>query len=346
MQIIFVHHANREKIHKFPDNQEDDITSIGKEDAKITSKFLEQASAKLNIMAIYTSPFKRCMNTAKILNKRLHLPIFNDDRLNEFKALNKVNETWTMLQQRVMDSIKDVVFKYDNDPKNAVIMITSGINIAGFINIVYKIEASKDAPFIGVPSCSPLAFNIDKNYFRKEEQNNMNNLYIKKPSMEDKDQVMEFKNEFENINSNFAGHSDLNKYNNYEDWLKYLSDLEDETKLPKGYVTSTQYLVYRKEDNRLVGMFNIRHKLNDYLLKFGGHIGDCVRPTERKKGYATQIIGLAIQECKNMGINEVLITCKKSNIASAKSIIKNGGILENEIPIEGQNEFEQRYWIK
>ena len=71
----------------------------------------------------------------------------------------------------------------------------------------------------------------------------------------------------------------------------------------------------------------------------GGHIGDGIRPSERKKGYATQMIGLALEECKKLGINKVLMVCDKENIGSAISIIKKGGILENEL-IENCNMIE------
>ena len=83
--------------------------------------------------------------------------------------------------------------------------------------------------------------------------------------------------------------------------------------------------------------------LNDYLLKYGGHIGDGIRPSERRKGYATQMIGLALEECKKLGIDRVLLVCDKDNIGSAKSIVNNGGVLENEF-LEG-NKLIQRYWI-
>ena len=87
----------------------------------------------------------------------------------------------------------------------------------------------------------------------------------------------------------------------------------------------------------------IRHFLNERLLNYGGHIGDSVRPSERRKGYATEQIRLALEKCKELGIDNVLMDCDKSNIGSAKSIQKNGGILENEIYLE--NELVQRYWI-
>lgn len=93
-----------------------------------------------------------------------------------------------------------------------------------------------------------------------------------------------------------------------------------------------------------MGAVNIRHRLNEKLLKTGGHIGDGIRPSERRKGYATAMLALALEECKKLGIDKVLMCCDKDNIGSAKSIVKNGGVLENEVEEEGH--IEQRYWIQ
>ena len=93
-----------------------------------------------------------------------------------------------------------------------------------------------------------------------------------------------------------------------------------------------------------MGAVNIRHYLNDELLRSGGHIGDGVRPSERRKGYATAMIALALDECRRLGIREVLMCCNKENAGSAKSIMNNGGVLENEIEEDGH--IEQRYWIR
>lgn len=76
---------------------------------------------------------------------------------------------------------------------------------------------------------------------------------------------------------------------------------------------------------------------------YAGHIGDGVRPSERRKGYGTAIIAKALEECKKLGIDKVLITCDSKNIGSRKAIIKNGGIKENEVP-EG-DEITERFWI-
>ncbi|MBO5931755.1 MAG: GNAT family acetyltransferase, partial [Clostridia bacterium] len=69
------------------------------------------------------------------------------------------------------------------------------------------------------------------------------------------------------------------------------------------------------------------------------------RPSERRKGYATEMIRLSLIECKKVGINRVLMVCDKTNIGSAKSIIKNGGVLENEI-VDDNGNIQQRYWIE
>lgn len=88
----------------------------------------------------------------------------------------------------------------------------------------------------------------------------------------------------------------------------------------------------------------MRHYLTEEMLINAGHIGDGIRPSERRKGYATAMIGLALKEAKELGIDRVLMCCDKENIGSAKSIMKNGGILENEVLVNGV--VEQRYWIQ
>ncbi|MCI8961288.1 MAG: GNAT family N-acetyltransferase [Lachnospiraceae bacterium] len=130
-------------------------------------------------------------------------------------------------------------------------------------------------------------------------------------------------------------------FHDFDNYIKCLATKE-ETK--DGWVPDTTLFCLDRDRNIFVGAVNIRHYLNDKLLKTGGHIGDGVRPGERKKGYGTAIIGLALEECKKLGINKVLICCDKTNIGSAKTIINNGGVLENEVEEDGR--IEQRYWIQ
>ena len=130
----------------------------------------------------------------------------------------------------------------------------------------------------------------------------------------------------------------------YRDFDRYLNELEVKEEDADGLVPDSTFFCLDEERNIFVGAVNIRHYLNESLLLNGGHIGDGVRPSERRKGVATGMIALALEECKKLGIEDVLMVCDKENIGSAKSIIRNGGVLENEVEVDGV--IEQRYWIQ
>ena len=131
--------------------------------------------------------------------------------------------------------------------------------------------------------------------------------------------------------------------NDYRDFEYYLEHLEIKEERD-GRVPDSTFFCLDLDRNIFAGAVNIRHYLNEDLLFSGGHIGDGIRPSERRKGYATAMIRLALEECRKLGIRRVLMTCDKDNVASARTIIKNGGILENEI-INEEGVPEQRYWI-
>ena len=168
-------------------------------------------------------------------------------------------------------------------------------------------------------------------------------ILLRTPTPKDKDDVWSYRQEFIDLNENISGGGGLLKTNTYDEWLQKLENASSPKTLPKGKVPVTQFLTIRKQDNKLVGVVNVRHYLNDVLLIHGGHIGDSVRPSERKNGYGTMQIGLAIKYLKSIGTNKILITCNKDNEASRKTIINNGGQLENEINYEGET--IQRFWI-
>lgn len=131
----------------------------------------------------------------------------------------------------------------------------------------------------------------------------------------------------------------------YEEWLKKTRDYDRGYNLKDGHVQATIYFLIRKSDSKILGALDLRHRLSEYLLKFGGNIGYGVVPSERRKGYASMMVQKALKICKSMGMKKVLITCDKDNIASAKTIQKNGGTLENEV-VTDEGVFRQRYWIK
>ncbi|MBQ8382591.1 MAG: GNAT family N-acetyltransferase [Clostridia bacterium] len=131
-----------------------------------------------------------------------------------------------------------------------------------------------------------------------------------------------------------------NDYRNFDYYLDHLEVKDDTGSL----VPDSTFFCLDEERDVFMGAVNIRHYLNERLLLDGGHIGDGIRPSERRQGIATAMIGLALEECKKLGIDRVLMVCDKDNIGSARSIQRNGGILENEIEADGI--VEQRYWIE
>ncbi|MPQ32223.1 GNAT family N-acetyltransferase [Clostridium estertheticum] len=129
---------------------------------------------------------------------------------------------------------------------------------------------------------------------------------------------------------------------NYEDLINCWKNQKTNKAYEDGFVPSTLYFLI-DENMKIYGALHIRHELNDFLLNYGGHIGYGIRPSERKKGYATKMLSLSLSLVKQLGIKKALVTCDKINIASAKTILNNGGVLENEVIEEG--EVTQRYWI-
>ncbi|MFK7775626.1 MAG: GNAT family N-acetyltransferase [Saprospiraceae bacterium] len=126
---------------------------------------------------------------------------------------------------------------------------------------------------------------------------------------------------------------------------KYVNTLLDASKgIGMGYLQvphSSFWLI--DENQNILATSNLRHTLNEKLWITGGHIGYGVTPSARRKGCATKILELTLLEAKKIGIEKALITCNKSNIGSAKSILKNGGEFWKETPMA--NRITQYYWI-
>ncbi|MDR3596653.1 GNAT family N-acetyltransferase [Clostridium sp.] len=170
----------------------------------------------------------------------------------------------------------------------------------------------------------------------------MNRLKLILPTPEYKEKLMEYRREFIENGDSMHGTAGLRNAETFEEWYAICDNLSEET-VRGGLVPATTYMAVSTKDDCLIGMIDIRHRLNDYLLNFGGHIGYSIRKAERQQGYATEMLALAVVECLKLNIKKILITCDKNNIASAKTIINNGGKLEDETA-EG-NRIIQRYWI-
>ena len=172
------------------------------------------------------------------------------------------------------------------------------------------------------------------------------NIELVKLTHEYKDQLFDMLEEWKN--DIIENHTNISPWriwaNDFHDFDDYVKSINATEELNNDWGPDTTLFCVDRDRNIFVGAVSIRHYLNDKLLKTGGHIGDGIRPGERRKGYATAMIALALEECKKLGITRVLMCCDKNNIGSAKSIIKNGGVLENEIEEDGH--IEQRYWIQ
>ncbi|MCZ8518142.1 MULTISPECIES: GNAT family N-acetyltransferase [Paenibacillus] len=130
----------------------------------------------------------------------------------------------------------------------------------------------------------------------------------------------------------------------YGDMLQFLADGErPELAAPNFVPHSTYWLL--DESGRVAGAANIRHSLNEKLLRSGGHIGYGIRPSDRGRGYATKMLELSVGRARDLGIGRVLVICDKTNGASERVILKNGGSFESEYTEEDGN-VVRRFWIE
>ena len=166
------------------------------------------------------------------------------------------------------------------------------------------------------------------------------------PTEEYLDQVWAYRQECREADISMDGCGPLRFNENPEQWLADVRAYTDPATLPEGKVIATQFLSVRKSDGRLVGMIQVRHYFNEYLEKYGGHIGYSIRPDERRKGYGTEQLRLALTFCKEeLELDRVLITCKSGNEGSRRTILSCGGVYENTLHEPNEDIDLERYWI-
>ena len=171
----------------------------------------------------------------------------------------------------------------------------------------------------------------------------MEELILVEPTKQLEPLLLAYKNEYiAHGETHINGSCSFMRYTDYDEWLNKVQSLT-KIELTDGSVPATTYFLLRQSDNKIVGSIQLRHQLNDYLRASGGHIGYSICPTERRKGYATWQLRQVLKIAQQMNIPKVMITCDKSNAASAKTAVKCGGVLTWEGYCE--KEIIQVYWI-
>ena len=165
----------------------------------------------------------------------------------------------------------------------------------------------------------------------------MEEFILIRPTREYANRIVEYRQEFLDAGDSMDGTGPLRRTSNPDKYIQICLDHEDPLKVPSHLVPATQFFFIRKSDNKLVGMIQVRHHFNDYLEKYAGHIGYSVRPSERRKGYAKEMLRMVLPFCREIGID--------NNIGSEKTILANGGVYEYTIHEPNENEDLKRFWI-
>lgn len=168
------------------------------------------------------------------------------------------------------------------------------------------------------------------------------------PSNQYLEKLEDFRKEFFDAGSlPINGSHSLNKAEDVSEWIKIANDRRNGVNLPEGRVPSSLYLAVTKKEEHIVGIVDIRHEVNDFILNYGGHIRYSIRPSERNKGYASKIFRLSLEKARTeIHLKKVLVTCLKTNTGLEKVILKFGGKLENEVINPAKKTVFRRYWFE
>lgn len=169
-------------------------------------------------------------------------------------------------------------------------------------------------------------------------------LYLTKPSVDLKEEYLSFYQEWLNSGEEMIPWVIEKDPSNFEEMVQFLKNNEAGVNLREGWVPDSTFWLVNK-DRRVIGVVNIRHQLTEFLLKSGGHIGYGIRPSERRKGYATKLLSLSLEKAKQLGIEKVLVVCDETNVGSMKVITNNGGIPDSDF-IEEDGNIIKRFWIE
>lgn len=160
-------------------------------------------------------------------------------------------------------------------------------------------------------------------------------IRLVRPTLEYKSKALEYRQEhFDNGENIINGSELLDKTENYEEWLKSVKDNENPATVNPSWVVTDTFFAINDEDE-IVGIIDLRHTLNDFLKDFGNS-GYSVRPSQRQKGYATEMLRQVLDVARGAGLKELHLSVEKENLPSVKTIVKNGGVYERSFEFEGE----------
>ena len=158
-------------------------------------------------------------------------------------------------------------------------------------------------------------------------------ITLKRPMKEDEAEARAFKQEFlDNGETTINGSELLDRMESYDEWLKSVTDNTSPDTVNPSWVVTDTYFAFDENDN-IVGIIALRHELNEFLKDFGNS-GYSVRPSQRRRGYATEMLKLIVERARQIGMDQLQLSVECSNEASVKTITKNGGKYERSFTFE------------
>lgn len=161
-------------------------------------------------------------------------------------------------------------------------------------------------------------------------------IKLVRPTIGLKREALDYRQEhFDNNELIINGSELFDKIDSYEEWLEKVNNNSKIETVDPNWVLTDTFFAIREDDNRIIGIIDLRHTLNEFLKDFGNS-GYSVRPSERKKGYATEMLRLLLKYAKEIGLKELHLSVERDNIPSIKTIVKNGGKIERSFEFEGE----------